>query len=100
MSHTFWEDSEDAVTIRIISTRKATKQETQTYGEWTWERSMIFQKWERQVLSSRYEADIPIYLDEEVSPFVEKIASKKGVDRSSVVNELLRGDIRIAEAME
>jgi hypothetical protein len=44
--------------------------------------------------------NIPIYLDEEVSAFVEKIASKKGVDRSSVVNELLRGDIKISEAME
>ncbi len=44
--------------------------------------------------------NIPIYLDEEVSAFVEKIASKKGIDRSVVVNELLRGDIKIAEAME
>jgi hypothetical protein len=44
--------------------------------------------------------NIPIYLDEEVSAFVEKIASKKRIDRSSVVNELLRGDIKIAEAME
>ena len=44
--------------------------------------------------------NIPIYLDEEVSAFVEKIASEKGVDRSSVVNDLLRGDIKIAEAME
>jgi hypothetical protein len=44
--------------------------------------------------------NIPIYLDEEVSTFVEKIASKKGTDRSSVVNDLLRGDIKIAEAME
>jgi hypothetical protein len=43
---------------------------------------------------------IPIYLDEEVSAFVEKLASKKGIDRSSVVNELLKGDIRLAEAME
>lgn len=31
--HTFREESEDAVTIRIISSRKATKQETKTYGE-------------------------------------------------------------------
>ncbi|MBN1931717.1 MAG: hypothetical protein JW786_08945 [Desulfobacterales bacterium] len=44
--------------------------------------------------------NIPIYLDEEVSIFIEKIASKKGVDRSSVVNELLKGDIKLAEAME
>jgi hypothetical protein len=44
--------------------------------------------------------NIPIYLDDEVSDFVEKIASKRGIDRSSVVNELLRGDIKIGKAME
>jgi len=44
--------------------------------------------------------NIPIYLDDEVSAFVDKIASKKGIDRSSVVNELLKGDIKLAEAME
>ena len=44
--------------------------------------------------------NIPIYLEEDVSVFVEKIASKKGIDRSSVVNELLRGDIRLVEAIE
>ena len=31
--HTFREEGEDAVTIKIISSRKATKQETKTYGE-------------------------------------------------------------------
>ncbi len=31
--HTFREEIEDAFTIRIISSRKATKQETKTYGE-------------------------------------------------------------------
>jgi hypothetical protein len=44
--------------------------------------------------------NIPIYLDEEVSAFVDKIASKKKIDRSSVVNQLLRGDIKIAETAE
>jgi hypothetical protein len=44
--------------------------------------------------------NIPIYLEEEVSVFIEKIASKRGIDRSSVVNDLLRGDIKLAEAME
>lgn len=44
--------------------------------------------------------NIPIYLDEEVSTFVDQIASKKGLDRSSVVNDLLRGNIKIAEAMK
>jgi uncharacterized DUF497 family protein len=31
--HTFQEESKDNVTIRIISSRKATNQETRTYGE-------------------------------------------------------------------
>ena len=44
--------------------------------------------------------NLPIYLDEKVSAFVEKIASKKGIDRSWVVNDLLRGDIKIAEVIE
>ncbi|MBU1055512.1 MAG: hypothetical protein KKC46_17065 [Proteobacteria bacterium] len=44
--------------------------------------------------------NIPIYLDDEVLSFVEKIASKKGIDRSSVVNELLKGDIKLAEVMK
>ncbi|HJX30279.1 MAG TPA: hypothetical protein VJ624_00295 [Thermodesulfobacteriota bacterium] len=44
--------------------------------------------------------NIPIYLDDEVSAFVEKIASKKGIDRSSVVNDLLKGDKKLAEAIE
>jgi hypothetical protein len=44
--------------------------------------------------------NIPIYLDDEVSAFIEKIASRKGVDRSSVMNEILKGDIKLSGAME
>jgi len=33
--HTFREESEDAFTIRIVSSRKATKQESKKYGERT-----------------------------------------------------------------
>lgn len=41
--------------------------------------------------------NIPIYLiDEEVLGFVRKIASKKGIDRSAVVNDLIKGNIKIA----
>jgi hypothetical protein len=60
-----------------------------------------FSKGERgKFYSPDMKLNIPIYLDEEVSVFVDKIASKKKIDRSSVVNDLLRGDIKIAEAME
>jgi len=31
--HTFQKESEDAVKVRVISSRKATKQEIKTYGE-------------------------------------------------------------------
>ena len=44
--------------------------------------------------------NIPVYIDDQVSAFVEKIASKKGIDRSAVVNELLKGDIKSIKAME
>ena len=44
--------------------------------------------------------NLPIYLDDEVMAFVEKIANRKGTDMSSVVNMLLRGDMRISEAIE
>jgi hypothetical protein len=44
--------------------------------------------------------NIPVYLDEEVSAFVDKIAAAKGMDRSSVVNELLRGEMEDNQAVE
>jgi hypothetical protein len=60
-----------------------------------------FSKGERgKFFHSDMKLNIPIYLDDEVSAFVEKIALKKGVDRSSVVNELLKSDMKIAEVMD
>ncbi len=44
--------------------------------------------------------NIPIYLDKDVTVFVEKIASKKVTDKSTVVNQLLKDGMKIAEAME
>jgi hypothetical protein len=59
-----------------------------------------FSKGERgKFLRQDMKLNVPIYLDDEVSAFVEKIALKKGVDRSSVVNELLKSDMKIAEVM-
>ena len=45
--------------------------------------------------------NIPIYLvDQDVLNFVNKIASKKGIDRSAVVNDLIKGNIKIAQVIE
>jgi hypothetical protein len=40
---------------------------------------------------------LPIYLDAEVQQFVERIAEAKQSDITTVVNELLRSDMRVAE---
>lgn len=50
-----------------------------------------------------YRADVrlrlPIYLDAEVQQFVERIAEAKQSDVTTVVNELLRSDMRAAEVV-
>jgi hypothetical protein len=38
--------------------------------------------------------NIPVYLDKEIFDFVQKIASEKGLTSSSVVNQLLRNNMR------
>ncbi len=43
--------------------------------------------------------NLPVYLDEDVRKFVEEIAEKKQCDVSAVVNELLKSDMRLADAM-
>jgi hypothetical protein len=44
--------------------------------------------------------NLPIYLDDEVMAFVERLAEKKRTDTSSIVNNLLRGDMMISEIMQ
>lgn len=40
---------------------------------------------------------LPVYLDAEVQQFVERIAEAKQSDITTVVNDLLRSDMRVAE---
>lgn len=44
--------------------------------------------------------NLPVYLDEEVQAFVQAIAERRRTDPSTVVNQLLRGDMHIADAMK
>ena len=44
--------------------------------------------------------NLPVYLDEEVLAFVQGIAEKREADVSAVVNQLIRSDMQLAEAME
>ncbi len=43
---------------------------------------------------------VPVYLDEEVRQFVQAIAEGKDSDLSTVVNELLRVDMKLADALK
>jgi hypothetical protein len=43
------------------------------------------------------EFNLPIYLDREVADFVEKLSVERKVDRSQIVNKLLRKDMEIRE---
>jgi hypothetical protein len=42
---------------------------------------------------------IPVYLDEEVQTFVQKIAASKQSDVGTVVNELLKSDMHLADVI-
>ena len=44
--------------------------------------------------------NLPVYLDEEVLAFVQWIAKRRKTDPSSVVNQLLRSDMQVAEVLK
>jgi len=44
--------------------------------------------------------NFPVYLEDEVRIFVEEIAKKREVEVSSVVNQLLRNDMHLAEVIK
>lgn len=44
--------------------------------------------------------NLPVYLDKEVLAFVKRIADKKKTDVSSIVNDLIRNDILLADTIK
>jgi hypothetical protein len=43
--------------------------------------------------------NLPVYLDKEVLAFVQNIASKKNADLSTIVNQLIRNDMDLADTI-
>jgi hypothetical protein len=43
--------------------------------------------------------NLPIYLDEDIAEFVQKYAGQKKVDAQTVVNEILRGNKEMLQAL-
>ncbi len=46
------------------------------------------------------QVNLPVYLDEEVLAYLRERANAKGVSLSEMVNELLKRDIGLVEAMK
>lgn len=44
--------------------------------------------------------NLPIYLDDEVQSYLQERASSKGVEITKLVNEMLRQDIKLIEAVK
>ena len=44
--------------------------------------------------------NLPVHLDQEVLAFVQRIAEKREADLSAVVNQLIRSDMQLADAMK
>jgi cytidylate kinase len=44
--------------------------------------------------------NLPVYLDAEVLAFVQRIAKRRKTDLSSVVNQLLRGDMELVKSTQ
>jgi len=60
-----------------------------------------FSKGERgKFFRSDMKLNLPVYLDDDVLEFVEKITKRKNIDIQTVVNQLLKSDIKIAEVMQ
>ncbi len=44
--------------------------------------------------------NLPVYLDEEVQSYLQERARSKGVEVAQLVNEMLRQDIKLIEAVK
>lgn len=60
-----------------------------------------FSKGERgKFFHANSKLNLPIYLDEEVQSYLQKRAKSKGVEVAQLVNEMLRQDIKLIEAVK
>jgi predicted nucleic acid-binding protein len=70
-------------------------------GNDTMKEEYDFSKGERgKFFQKDIKLNIPVYLEGEIMEFVEKIAKKKNVDVSTIVNQLLRRDMQLSDVMQ
>ena len=44
--------------------------------------------------------NMPVYLDKHTLSFVQGVARRRGIDLSTAVNEILKGNMRLTQLME
>jgi len=60
-----------------------------------------FSKGERGRFFREYaKLNLPVYLDEEVQSYLQERAKSKGVEVAQLVNEMLKQDIKLIEAVK
>ena len=60
-----------------------------------------FSKGERgKFFNKDAEMILPVYLEAEIFSFVQRIAERKKVDISSIVNQILRSDMQLADVIK
>ena len=103
--HTYREDSRNSVSIRIISARRATRQEAGQYAEFGQYTKMTeqfdFSKGER---GKFYRQDavlhIPIYLDPDVEQAIQAMAESTGQNMGALINDWLRNNIDLIHSVQ
>lgn len=99
--HTYMEISANAANVRIISARPATKHEQRQYEADLMKQEYDFSKGERgKFFRENARLNLPVYLDEEVQNYLQERAKSKGVEVAQLVNEMLRQDIKLIEAVK
>jgi uncharacterized DUF497 family protein len=102
--HTYQEENNATLNIRLISARKAMQRENEQYQKGTWimekEQEYDFSK---GVRGKFYRPDsrlrLPIYLDDDLVEFIEEFANRKQEDVQTVVNEILRHNKDMLQAL-
>jgi uncharacterized DUF497 family protein len=98
--HTFEETDENRARVRIISSRRATKTKAGSTGREPMKKEYDFSGGVKGRFHRPGAAlNIPVYLDDEVRLFVQKIADKRSARFSETVNLLLRSEMHLADAV-
>ncbi len=104
MVHTYQEVDRATVNIRLISARKAMRRESEQYqkGAWIMEKEQEYD-FSKGVRGKFYHPDarlkLPIYLDDDLVEFIEEFANRKQEDVQTVVNEILRQNKDMLQAL-